>query len=307
MVGTLQKWLFWEKRLTNTSVYLVISWHGLVKLALQKPSAGIYIRDAFTSLWKSLEARYICKDMVMFLTYLVGWGMTWCQAVPFQECRRGPSRSCDTRRLVSRHWCLTASPCPCLREDSRDCPSESVIWETDLLPGTGRADISRQQAPWMGILWWTMDWSLFPFSQVELCSSQPVGCPRRTESDTARKRVTKYKAHEVFWAGRDSSEACGGTAGGCWWRPRAASGLTGLLLSEKILSDEGSSLGPFSCKSYLWAVFPPWCISENRRASSHHVFSLFLFLFYTGFQKKCVFHALGCGLTVLVYLSVKCM
>lgn len=35
-------------------------WCGLMKLVLQKPSRGIYIRDAFTSLWKSLEARSNC-------------------------------------------------------------------------------------------------------------------------------------------------------------------------------------------------------------------------------------------------------
>lgn len=27
-------------------------WRGLMKLVLQKPSGGIYIKDAFTSLWK---------------------------------------------------------------------------------------------------------------------------------------------------------------------------------------------------------------------------------------------------------------
>lgn len=162
--------------------------------------------------------------------------------MPFQECHRDPSHSCDTHRLVTRRWCHTASPCRYLQEKSGDCSSEFVLWETDLLHGTTRDDISRQQELWTCILWWTVDWCLLTFGHVEPRCFQPSGCPLHREGGTARKKLTKYKAHKVFWSVRGLCkgihDTCGGRAGGSQWRPWAASSLTGLLLSKKIFSDE---------------------------------------------------------------------
>lgn len=132
---------------------------------------------------------------------------------------------------------IWTSPYQYLREESGDCPSEFVIWESDLFPGTEQADISRQQVPWTSILWWTVDWSL----HTESCSLLPVDYPQRVEGGTMRKRVTKYKAHGDFWDGRGMCRgihnACGNRVGASLCRPWTASSLSGLLLSKKILSD----------------------------------------------------------------------